>query len=69
MSKFYRVPRHGWRYVGVGLALVLIVAMLAGCAQVPQPPPPEAPAEAAQPRKLLRSRLRPQRWSSRRTRK
>ncbi len=47
MSKFYRVPRHGWRYVGAGLALALIVAMLAGCAQVPQPPPPEAPAEAA----------------------
>ena len=47
MSKFYRVPCHGGRYVGIGLALVLIVAMLAGCAQVPQPPPPAAPAEAA----------------------
>ncbi len=46
MSKFYRVPRLGGRYVGGGLALVLIVAMLAGCAQVPQPPPPAAPAEA-----------------------
>jgi multiple sugar transport system substrate-binding protein len=46
MSKLYPVQRRGFRYVGVGLALVLIVAMLAGCAQVPQPPPPAAAASA-----------------------
>lgn len=47
MSQLYRVARQGRRTVGASLALLVIVAMLAGCAQVPQPPPPQAPAETA----------------------